>query len=287
MPFLRPDVIKLDLRLIQDRPDLAAAEIMSAVAAYAERSGATILAEGIETVEHIGLAQALGATLGQGWFFGRPAQLSAESVVNVRKGAAECIPLASGALQESATRSSLFDIAVRKRVSKRSAKTLLIEISKMLERQALQLGKTAVVLGAFEDAVHFTASTERRYTALAEALAFVGALGQGMSTEPVPGVRGAELTEDDPVVGEWHIVVVSPHFFAALVAQDLGDGGPDADRRFDYILTYEPTLVIELATALLARMVPEQSFDSAPPTESAQTLQPRPESREVILPSSA
>ena len=263
MPFLRPDVIKLDLRLIQDRPDLAAAEIMSAVSAYAERSGATILAEGIETVEHVVIAQALGATLGQGWHFGRPGELTPEGVRAVAGDAATRIPLASHAGQESAARDSLFDVAARHRTAKHSTKPLLIEVSKMLERQARALGQTAVVLGAFEDAVHFTAATTRRYSALAKALAFVGALGHGLTADPAPGVRGAQLQHHDPVVGEWHIVVVSPHFYAALIAKDLGDTGPDHQRQFDYILSYEPALVTQMATCLLARMLPSHAYQTA------------------------
>ena len=72
LPLLRPDVVKLDLRLVQERPGPAIAEIMNAVNAHAERTGAVVLAEGIETEEHLVMARALGATLGQGWLFGRP-----------------------------------------------------------------------------------------------------------------------------------------------------------------------------------------------------------------------
>ncbi len=46
-----------------------------AVNAEAERSGAIVLAEGIETAQHLRTARAFGATLGQGWLFGRPGPL--------------------------------------------------------------------------------------------------------------------------------------------------------------------------------------------------------------------
>src|SRR3954452_3295247 len=72
MSLLRPDVVKLDLSLVQERPSPVIAEIMNAVNAYAERTGALLLAEGIETEQHLATAMALGATLGQGWFYGRP-----------------------------------------------------------------------------------------------------------------------------------------------------------------------------------------------------------------------
>lgn len=52
MPFIEPDVIKLDLRLVQERTSTDIAGIVNAVLAQAERTGALILAEGIETEEH-------------------------------------------------------------------------------------------------------------------------------------------------------------------------------------------------------------------------------------------
>ena len=77
LPFLAPDVIKLDIPLVQRWPDAGQARILTAVAAYAEQSGATVLAEGIETEAHLQQSLALGATLGQGWYFSRPGPLRA------------------------------------------------------------------------------------------------------------------------------------------------------------------------------------------------------------------
>ena len=64
------------------------------------------------------------------------------------------------------------------------------------------------------------------------------------------------LGPGDPVLGEWDIAVVGPHFAGALVARDLGGGGPDLDRRFSFVLTYERELVVDVASALLARAAP-------------------------------
>ncbi len=73
MALLRPDVVKLDLGLVQQHPGRDVTDIMNAVNAYAERSGALVLAEGIENDQHLQFARSLGARLGQGWMFGRPA----------------------------------------------------------------------------------------------------------------------------------------------------------------------------------------------------------------------
>ncbi len=42
---------------------------------------------------------------------------------------------------------------------------------------------------------------------------------------------------------------------AALVARDLGDGGPEAGRRFDHYVTYDRPLVLAAADDLLRQIV--------------------------------
>ena len=249
MPLLRPDVVKLDLRLVQDRPGQAVAEIMNAVNDHAEKTGALVLAEGIETQAHLVMARALGARLGQGWMFGRPAA-----------GRAKGFPVAELVLPRPAPPRGLdgspFDCLPAGTPLRRSPKALLIEVSKQLERQAMRLGETCVVAATFQEARHFTPSTVQRYRDLVARTGFVCALGEDLPEEPVPGVRGAALSPTDPVRGEWDVTVVSPHFSAALLARDLGDDGPDMERTFEYALTYERDTVVAATNALLSRVVP-------------------------------
>ncbi len=77
-----------------------------------------------------------------------------------------------------------------------------------------------------------------------------------MGDNPETGVRGAAVSEDDPMVDEWDVAVVAPHFAALLAARDLGDEGPDLDRRFEFAVTYDRDLVIQAASSLMARMAP-------------------------------
>src|SRR5437763_569563 len=103
----------------------------------------------------------------------------------------------------------------------------------------MRLGATSVVAAPFQEARHFTPSTTQRYRDLVERTGFVAALGEGLPAEPLPGVRGAALDPADPVRAEWDLVVLGPHFAAALLARDLGDSGPDLERTFEFALTYE------------------------------------------------
>ena len=249
MPFLRPDVVKLDLRLVQDRPSKQVAEVHNAVSAHAERTGALVVAEGIETEEHLERARAMGASVGQGWLFGRPGPLPADTSC-----AARPVPIFEGTAGEAAD--TPFNMIDGQRPQRRGTKRLLLEISRELERQAELLGDSAVLISTFQHARHFTPPQAELYGALSRQLAFIGALGQDMSGAPAPGVRGANLTSDDPLGAEWDIVVVSPHFAAAFTARDMGDSGSDMDRRFDFQLTHDRDLAVRAARILMARIEP-------------------------------
>jgi DICT domain-containing protein len=77
-----------------------------------------------------------------------------------------------------------------------------------------------------------------------------------MAAVPAPEVRGVSLGPGDPLRGEWDVIMVGPHFAAALVARDRGDDGPDADRRFGFVITHDRDLVIRAAQPLLDRLLP-------------------------------
>jgi EAL domain-containing protein (putative c-di-GMP-specific phosphodiesterase class I) len=258
MPLLRPDVVKLDLRLVQERPGPAIAEIMNAVNAYAESSGAVVLAEGIEDAAHLRMARALGATLGQGWLFGRPGTgavpgrtvgpLALRPPQRVDAGDDEISP---------------FQCLPAGLPLRRAPKALLIELSKQLERQAMRLGETCIVAAAFQEARHVTPATTLRYRDLVSRVGFVAALGADLPVEPLPGVRGTHLRADDPVRGEWDVVVLGPHFGAALLARDLHDEGPDLERTFEFALTYDRDTVVRAARSLMGRVAPRRLSPAA------------------------
>lgn len=76
-----------------------------------------------------------------------------------------------------------------------------------------------------------------------------------------PGVRGTAIGEDDPLACEWDVAVLGPHFAAALVARDLGDDGPDRERAFEFALTFDRELVVDVVATLLHRVVARTGAD--------------------------
>jgi EAL domain-containing protein (putative c-di-GMP-specific phosphodiesterase class I) len=255
LPLIAPDIIKLDLSLVQDRPSTDQAAIVSAVAAEHERTGAQILAEGIETEAHATVALTLGASLGQGWLYGKPGPLVPPLPVQRVRRTTGVEPPPEGDTPFAVV-SAARDGAVAE-----ATKKLLLPMSHHLEHRAQRIGEGAVVLSAFQEARHFTPATARRYEALARRASLVAAFGIGLSDVPVHGVRGAELAADDALAGEWSVIVLGPHFAGALVARDLGagdagDAPSDGDRRFAFATVYDRGLVIAAARTLLSRIAP-------------------------------
>lgn len=247
LPVLAPDVVKLDRQVVRGKPSLQLAEVVSAVASYSERTGAPIVAEGIETEADVEAAIAIGATHGQGWYFGRPgalpASISMPGVPIDRRPHAD-----SGALTPATALRALLRM-------RHASGDLLWTISRRLEARAEACLSPPVVLSTFQHADRFATRTADVYERLARNAAFVGAFAQDLSLEPVPGVRGTTLLGSDALREEWDVVVLGAHFSGALIStQCHRHPGKEC---FDYALTYDRELVAVAARILLARVAPE------------------------------
>ncbi len=259
MPFLRPDVVKLDLALLRGHTTWQVATVVNAVRAEVERSGALVLAEGIETEQHLERALAMGARLGQGWMFGRPGPLTLSAT------AALHLPTPPGHVRTTIGLEPLtpYELLSAGSTPQRATERLLASMTRQLELQALLLDEHSVVLANFQDPDAMTPRTRRRYESLASVSALTAVTGLGMPDRPAPGVLGTALPAGDPLGEEWVVAVVGPHFAAVLAARDVpaGDAPPTpvdltgpGTRRFDYVLSYDRRRVLDAADLLLDRV---------------------------------
>jgi len=77
---LAPDFIKLDISLTRDVHTVRSQRALAAaLVAFAGETGASIVAEGIETLEELMTLRDLGVELGQGYYLGRPEPLTEET----------------------------------------------------------------------------------------------------------------------------------------------------------------------------------------------------------------
>ena len=251
LPFIQPDVVKLDMSLLHGRSRAHVAAVANGVRAYAEATGAAILAEGIETYAHERAARVLGASYGQGWLYGRPGPLPDRD-----PALAASFPLHQApADEEDGTPFSLtrehFHVA-------RTTKELLLPMSRHLEDQATVGGQSVALIGCFQEARFYTSRTRKRYSELSERSVFTAALAAGLRHDGSSRVLSIDLSADDPLVEEWNVVVVGPHFAGALLARDTGNSAPDMQREFDYVITHDRNVVLRAARRLLRWMVPDR-----------------------------
>jgi EAL domain-containing protein (putative c-di-GMP-specific phosphodiesterase class I) len=241
MSILYPDVIKLDLRLLADRSRDDVARVVTAVGAEAERRHATVLAEGIDSEQQLATARAFGATLGEGYLLGPPAELPAP------------LPPAGRALRLPGGAGDPFGATPWQRVTnwRRPAlggRALAVHAVDVLVDQAAELGETAMVLAALSDERYGPATAER-YGRLAEQVAFVGVLNAG-DTFAGTGVRGGTLSPEDPLRGTATVVALAPGFAACLVMR------PTDTEEWEFAVTYDRDTVVECALPLMARTEP-------------------------------
>ncbi|HRA50074.1 EAL domain-containing protein [Actinotalea sp.] len=247
IPVLRPEVVKLDMRLLRTSHDLDTITVANSVRTYAESSGAEVVAEGVETEEDRTRALVLGATLGQGWYFGRPdpePRATGPAIHRFRPG-----PLGH------ALRGTPFERLGPVARFQTAPKHLLLPVTRTLELTAMQSRVPPILLSCFQRHAQLTPRTVAAYAELGARLPFVAAFGTDMPAVPAPGVRGVHLDPTDPLVHEWTVVVLGAHESVALVARDLGDlDVPDAERRFEFTVTHDPVNVAAVAHTLIGRM---------------------------------
>jgi EAL domain-containing protein (putative c-di-GMP-specific phosphodiesterase class I) len=242
MPVLYPDVIKLDLRLLADRDPRDVARVVTAVAAEAERRHATVLAEGIDAEEQVALARAYGATLGQGYLLGRPAELP------------DRLPAAGRALRLPGAGGDPFGPTPWERVTNwqrptRGSWRLGAQVVRVILQRAADLGETAMVLVSLADE-RYGEDSVKQFGWVRDQVAFIGILNMGRQPE-TPGIRSGTLAPDDPLRGTGTLVALAPGFSACFVVREAGDG-----RTWEFATTYDRDTVVECALPLMARMEP-------------------------------
>ena len=248
MALLAPEVIKLDLALVQSSPDADIAEVVHAVAAQAERSGATILVEGVETPAAGAAGFALGATPRAGLALRRAAR------------SRSCFPTSPAPRSSWPGRHAdprdlaPFALVAEQRTPRLTDAPLLLAMTQHLEEQARGLGRTrcssppstrtAASPRACRAATPSSAATSRSAASSAAAC----------RPSPRPAFTAAQVLSRRPDQPRWAIAVVGPHFAAALVAHERRGSAPGAEQEYDYVLTYDRERATAVAAALTARV---------------------------------
>ena len=248
MSLIRPDVIKLDRSITQHRITPQAASVIDAVRAEADRTGALILAEGIETPEHRDRARSLGATLGQGWLLGYPASLPDHVTAPTTSLPRLLTPPLSA--------DTPFDIVHAHNASHEATRRELLSRSKALEDHGIHATEPTVLLATFQHARFFDPPTRRRYSNLAAHGILTAIYAQDLPINPAPNIRGCPLAATDPLIGQWTVIVIGSHFAGGLFAKQHNIAATDPQRTFDLVTSNDRDLILAAARPLIQRLTP-------------------------------
>lgn len=248
LPLVRPDVIKLDLRLVQAAPgqsgDLPLGQVLHSALAQAADTGAVVVAEGIETERHLDLARAYGAQYGQGYLLGRPGPLPAPLT-----SPPVAVPLLDGMLAR-AVAPAPFALLASRMTTRSVQREAALELTCQLLSRAVSISPEPVVLLCCSDDSLLPAHVEDLLRALPRS-PLIGAVGTSGLRRPLP-VTTTRLEAADPAVDDFDVVVVSDHYAAALVSRP-GLAQPPGGA-LDLVLTFDRELVCQAAHALLRRL---------------------------------
>lgn len=248
LPFVRPDVVKLNAHLVRNVHDDEDKRVLEAVHEYAQRTGALVLSEGIEEPEDAERAtHELGAQLGQGWLFGRPRDLPAK-LPRPRRVVPLLAPpptttaespwsIVSAVSQEQ----TLPEAAVRRRFAQ-------VEQAAMFSREA------PVVLASFPPGEGPWGTPEDRLSRLRAQACFCGAVGLDLTSSTDRGWQTSPLPHGEEMNNEWVLLSIAPHQAAVVVAFDADEVDGSGHRLLEVCWSQERDVVSAVAEFLMRRL---------------------------------
>ncbi|WP_328856557.1 EAL domain-containing protein [Williamsia herbipolensis] len=253
LELLRPDVIKLDMSLVQERlaPD-SADTIVTAVRTEADRTGAVIVAEGIENERHEQRAIDLGAHHGQGYFYGRPGPLPTFGPSGDLAEGIDRAPLPAVTVRDPA---AVTPWGVCRSVAGRhgiDGNDLAASEERLLARAA-QLGPSAMVFVTIPASSDVSPDRHALLRDVASRTALT-AVFHTTRVDDDTGFRAVVIGTEEPLARERSVIVVSPTFTASSVALEAGQAA-DGSPRYERVLTEDREIALGAAT-LLARRIP-------------------------------
>lgn len=242
MPLINPDVIKLDRTVIQDTS--SDSHVINAVLEDARLRGAQIVAEGVERPEHVDVARSLGATLGQGWLFGRPGPLPTAIRPSDQ--------LLARVGPRSIARTTPYEVLTRTEPVSPTSAAALGAMCTQIENQAAQVTDPAILVVNIGELSQLAVDRLITYAYLTSRGIEVFLVGHDVPYTPGGRVRGIPLSADDPLRAERTTLLVGSSYGNGVFARRRPGGHEDAE--FDAGTSHEWDRVVEATLPLVSRV---------------------------------
>jgi EAL domain-containing protein (putative c-di-GMP-specific phosphodiesterase class I) len=244
LSVIRPDIIKLDMKVTQSTPSREAMKVLHFVYEEVERTGATILAEGVETKRHDEVVRYLGAPLAQGWFYGKPT----DDPTPAEEHEAHMSLWAELGLEDVR---SPFEVLGGQSIS-RAPRDLVHSIADEVFRHGLHLLSPALLLVLVPDREALTKDHLRTLSQIARRQVITGVIGADVPPEPAVGVRSSQ-PHDPALYGQYAVIAVSPSTAVAVLAQQTHSTQPD----FYFGIIHDRPRITTAARCLLRHLGPQ------------------------------
>jgi DICT domain-containing protein len=151
------------------------------------------------------------------------------------------------------TETSPFDLAASYISPQRSwAKHLMPFLTHMLDHCG-RATEAAVLLTIFDDENHYRERAEA-YDEFAKGNAFTVCMVPGTDIRrDEPRFHVSAPPPDSPLASEWGVIVLAPHFAAALLLRNVGEPTEEPSQ-VDYIFTHDRLVVVSAARAFVHHM---------------------------------
>ncbi|NET11294.1 MAG: metal-dependent phosphohydrolase [Merismopedia sp. SIO2A8] len=146
-------------------------------------------------------------------------------------------------------------------------KNTLVALCHALEDSILTSDCNPLMLTAFQQGKWYLEEAERYgdIAEVAQQIVIMATPGAGFSDHPTSrrdNVSLIDLSPEDPVAQEWHLIIVSPNYTGMVICQEiseadyrvLGTPNQDVERKFYGFWTFEPELVCETAQLAIAHI---------------------------------
>lgn len=273
LPIVQADVVKLDLRLLNEATSEDAAAMVTSVLRHVEETGASLLIERIESKEDMRWARALGAAYGQGLHLGAPGPLE-----EAFPAPAEPVPLVRAASTNLRIDSpfALFAGGAHRRMDRRTVD----QLAALIARSPRTSETWPVFLACVGRDRELSESLVADVLGLPRRTLLLVVFGEGLPPEPAPGVRGVRVSSRDPLGDERFLVVLTDQTAVALLARRAIDG------LYEVVVTQNPEQVYGIAHHLIRRVPAAGSQNTAlspvaeeERAEPSKTPAPAPQSR--------
>ena len=130
-------------------------------------------------------------------------------------------------------------------------KPQLLQLSRAVEEESAARAERALMVGAFQRP-EFYRRSEQRWRRLARGAGATFVLASfEEARNPDEGPVEVPIPNSEPIADEWAVICLAPGYSACLIGwETVGTAGlPDSERAFDTLLSVEPAVVREVASA--------------------------------------